>query len=131
MERQSQNSTIRPPRARRRPALRDQTLARLEAQARRPVQPKPEPDDPQARLRAVEQKLMMVGSTRSAQLRRWTCPAHREGWTLSVRLEAEGFVRLECERGWGTRPGCDLGQVLDAIGIDAFDLAPRRYRHDA
>lgn len=70
-------------------------------------------------LVAVEQHLMRCGSRWSPQSKRWKCPAHRDfGFSLSVRVDFDGSIRLQCTR------GCPVARILTATGLTWFDLTP-------
>jgi hypothetical protein len=53
------------------------------------------------------------------------CPAHSDGSpSLAVRLADDGRVLLHCFA------GCDIDEVLGAIGMEMSDLFPETDRHD-
>ena len=77
-------------------------------------------------LPLIEQRLSRCGSRWSPRSGRWRCPAHRDwGYSLSIRLDSEGGIRLDCTA------GCSQSRILTATGLDWFDLAAPHFTPDA
>ena len=73
-------------------------------------------------LHPIEQRLLLAGCAYEFRRCAWRCPSCRQRGALRIIPMPDGADWLRC------RSGCAAGQVLDALGATAFDVAPAHFR---